>query len=247
MNRDGKAKPPVALVVGAGDALGSAIARRFAREGYNVCVTRRSPEKLQPLVDQIRSSNGLVRAFGSDARKEDQVVELFSTIEAEEGPIEVVVFNVGPNVQFPIRETESKKYFKVWELAAYAGFLVGREAAKVMVPRGRGTILFSGATASIRGASGFAAFSGGKQSLRALAQAMAKELGPQSIHVAHIVIDGSIDTEFIKSMFPERYALKSVDGILNPDHIAENYWHLHNQPRTAWTFEMDVRPYMEAW
>lgn len=247
MIRGDKAKPPVALIIGAGDALGSAVARRFAREGYNVCVTRRSPEKLQPLVDQIRSSNGLVRAFGSDARKEDQVAELFSTIEAEEGPIEVVVFNVGPNVQFPIRETESKKYFKVWELAAYAGFLVGREAAKVMVPRGRGTILFSGATASIRGASGFAAFSGGKQSLRALAQAMAKELGPQSIHVAHIVIDGSIDTEFIKSMFPERYALKSVDGILNPDHIAENYWHLHNQPRTAWTFEMDVRPYMEAW
>lgn len=247
MIRGDKAKPPVALIVGAGDALGSAVARRFAREGYNVCVTRRSPEKLQPLVDQIRSSNGLVRAFGSDARKEDQVVELFSTIEAEEGPIEVVVFNVGPNVQFPIRETESKKYFKVWELAAYAGFLVGREAAKVMVPRGRGTILFSGATASIRGTSGFAAFSGGKQGLRALAQAMAKELGPQSIHVAHIVIDGSIDTEFIKMMFPERYALKSVDGILNPDHIAENYWHLHNQPRTAWTFEMDVRPYMEAW
>lgn len=238
---------PVALVVGAGDALGSSVARRFAKEGYNVCVTRRTADKLEPLVQQIRASGGRVRAFGSDARNEEQVVNLFSTIEREEGPIEVVVFNVGPNVEWSIRETDAKKYFKVWELACYAGFLVGREAAKVMVPRKRGTILFSGATASLRGKEGYAAFSGGKQGLRALAQSMAKELGPQSIHVAHIVIDGSIDTEFIKKLFPERYALKEQDGILNPDHIADNYWHVHKQPRTAWTFEMDLRPYMEAW
>lgn len=238
---------PVALVVGAGDALGSAVARRFSREGYNVCVARRSQEKLEPLVQQIRSSGGKARAFGMDARKEEQVVDLFDTIEREEGPIEAVVFNIGPNIQFDILATESRKYFKLWELACFAGFLVGREAARVMVPRERGSILFSGATASIRGNRGFAAFSGAKHGLRALAQSMAKELGPKSIHVAHIVIDGSIDTEFIKKLFPERYALKSVDGILNPDHIADNYWHVHKQPRTAWTFEMDLRPYMEAW
>lgn len=238
---------PVALVVGAGDALGSAIARRFAKEDYNVCVARRSPEKLEPLIEELRALGATARAFGSDARKEDQVIDLFTTIEREEGPLEVVVFNVGPNVEFAIRETDARKYFKVWELACFAGFLVGREAAKVMVPRGRGTILFSGATASVRGKSGFAAFSGGKHGLRALAQSMAKEVGPQGVHVAHVVIDGSIDTEFIKKLFPERYALKSVGGILNPDDIAENYWHLHKQPRTAWTFEMDVRPYMEAW
>jgi NAD(P)-dependent dehydrogenase (short-subunit alcohol dehydrogenase family) len=241
------AKKPVAVVVGAGDALGSAVARRFAREGYNVCAARRSAEKLNSLVEEIRSGGGAIRPFGTDARKEDQVADLFATIEHEEGEIEVVVFNVGPNVQFDIRSTEAKKYFKVWEIACYAGFLVGREAAKIMTPRGRGTILFSGATASWRGNSGFSAFAGGKHGLRALAESMAKELGPQGIHVAHIVIDGSIDTEFIKRLFPDRYALKAADGILNPDHIAENYWHIHKQPRTAWTFEMDLRPYMEKW
>ena len=240
-------RPPVAVIVGAGDALGSAVARRFAREGYNVCVARRSMDKLQPLVAEIRALNGAVRPFGMDARKEEQVVDFFATVEREEGEIDLVVFNVGPNVQFDIRSTEARKYFKVWELACYAGFLVGREAARIMTPRGRGSILFSGATASWRGNSGFSAFSGGKQGLRALAESMAKELGPQGVHVAHIVIDGSIDTEFIKRLFPERYALKSLDGILNPDHIAENYWHIHKQPRTAWTFEMDLRPYMEKW
>jgi NAD(P)-dependent dehydrogenase (short-subunit alcohol dehydrogenase family) len=240
-------KPPVALIIGAGDALGSAVARRFAREGYNVCVARRSMEKLETLVKEIRAKKGAIRPFGMDARKEEQVAELFATIEREEGAIDAVVFNIGPNVQFDIRSTEAKKYFKVWELACYAGFLVGREAARVMTPRGRGSILFSGATASWRGNSGFSAFAGGKHGLRALAESMAKELGPQGIHIAHIVIDGSIDTEFIQRLFPERYALKSVDGILNPDHIAENYWHIHKQPRTAWTFEMDLRPYMEKW
>jgi len=238
---------PVALIVGAGDALGSAVARRFARENYNVCVARRSTDKLEPLVEEIRAKGGEIRPFGMDARKEEKIADLFAKIEKEEGEIEAVIFNIGPNVQFDIRTTEAKKYFKVWELACYAGFLVGREAARIMTPRGRGSILFSGATASWRGNSGYAAFAGGKHGLRALAESMAKELGPQGIHVAHIVIDGSIDTEFIKRLFPERYALKAVDGILNPDHIAENYWHLHRQPRTAWTFEMDLRPYMEKW
>jgi NAD(P)-dependent dehydrogenase (short-subunit alcohol dehydrogenase family) len=132
-------------------------------------------------------------------------------------------------------------------MACFAGFLTGREAARAMLTRGRGTILFTGATASMRGGKGFAAFSGAKHGLRALAQSMARELGPKNIHVAHIVIDGAIDTEFVRERFPERYALKEADGILNPEHIAENYWLLHRQPRTAWTFEMDLRPYMEVW
>lgn len=238
---------PVALIVGAGDALGGAIARRFAREGYAACVARRSVEKLRPLVDAIAAVGGRAVAFGVDARKEDQVVAMIERIEREIGPIEVVVFNIGANVRFPITETTTQKYFKVWEMACLAGFVTGREAAKVMVPRGRGTILFTGATASIRGASGFAAFAGAKHGLRALAQSMARELGPKNIHVAHIVIDGAIDTEFIRTLLPDRYALKEVDGILNPEHVAENYWFLHKQPRTAWTFEMDLRPYMEPW
>src|SRR6476659_4367544 len=229
-----------ALVIGAGDATGGAIARRFAREGFTACVTRRNADKLVPLVARIESEGGKGRAFGSDARKEEEMVALIDTIEREVGPIEVAVFNIGANVRFPIRETTARVYFKVWEMACFAGFLMGREAAKVMVPRGRGTILFTGATASMRGSSGFAAFSGAKHGLRALAQSMARELGPQGIHVAHTVIDGAIDTRFIAENFPERYALKDAGGILSPEAIAANYWHLHQQEKSAWTHELDL-------
>jgi len=234
-----------ALVIGAGDATGGAIARRFAREGFTACVTRRNADKLAPLVARIESEGGKARAVGSDARKEEEMVALVETIEREVGPIEVAVFNIGANVRFPIRDTTARVYFKVWEMACFAGFLMGREVAKVMVPRGRGTILFTGATASVRGSSGFAAFSGAKHGLRALAQSMARELGPQGIHVAHTVIDGAIDTEFIRSTFPERYALKERDGILNPEAISEAYWQLHLQHRSAWTHELDLRPWAE--
>jgi NAD(P)-dependent dehydrogenase (short-subunit alcohol dehydrogenase family) len=237
----------VALVIGAGDATGGAIARRFAREGFTACVTRRNADKLAPLVARIESEGGKARAFGSDARREEQMAALVDTIEREVGAIEVAAFNIGANVRFPIRETTARVYFKVWELACFAGFLMGREVAKVMVPRGRGTILFTGATASVRGSAGFAAFSGAKHALRALAQSMARELGPQGVHVAHVVIDGAIDTEFIRSNFPERAALKDRDGILSPEAIAEAYWQLHSQHRTAWTHEMDLRPWMETW
>lgn len=237
----------VALVIGAGDATGGAIARRFAREGYVAAIVRRNAEKLEPLVKQIESEGGTVRAFGVDARKEDQMVSLVETIERESGTLEVAVFNIGANVRFGIRETTARVYFKVWEMACFGGFLMGREAAKAMVPRGRGTILFTGATASVRGRDGYAAFSGAKHALRALAQSMARELGPQGIHVAHTVIDGAIDTDFIRSNFPERYKLKESDGILNPDHIAEHYWLLHRQPRDTWTHELDLRPWSESW
>jgi len=234
-------------VIGAGDATGGAIARRFAREGFTACVTRRNADKLAPLVQRIESEGGRARAFGSDARKEEQMVALVETIEREVGAIEVAAFNIGANVRFPIRETTSRVYFKVWEMACFGGFLMGREVAKAMVPRGRGTILFTGATASVRGSAGFAAFSGAKHALRALAQSMARELGPQGIHVAHVIIDGAIDTEFIRTNFPQRAALKDQDGILSPDAIAEAYWQLHIQSRSAWTHEMDLRPWMETW
>jgi len=236
-----------ALVIGAGDATGGAIARRFAREGFTACVTRRNADKLAPLVARIEAEGGKARAFGSDARKEEAMAALVDTIEREVGPIEVAAFNIGANVRFPIRETTSRVYFKVWEMACFAGFLMGREVAKAMVPRGRGTILFTGATASVRGCAGYSAFSGAKHALRALAQSMARELAPQGIHVAHVVIDGAIDTEFIRTNFPARAALKDQDGILNPEAIAEVYWQLHRQPRSAWTHEMDLRPWMETW
>ncbi|MCK7545512.1 SDR family oxidoreductase [Marinobacter bryozoorum] len=236
----------VAVVIGAGDATGGAIARRFAREGYTVCVTRRTAEALAPLTEAITADGGASHAFGCDARDEDAMTRLFDHIEQDVGPVAVVVFNIGANVRFPITETTARVYRKVWEMAAFSGFLTGREAARVMLPRQRGTIIFTGATASLRGASGFSAFAGAKFALRALAQSMARELGPQGIHVAHSIIDGAIDTDFIRSNFPDRYALKDQDGILNPDHIAQQYVQLHNQPRDAWTHELDLRPWMET-
>ena len=237
----------VCCVIGAGDATGSAVARRFAQEGYVVCAARRTEAALKPLVDHITFEGGRALAFSLDARREDQVIHFFQHIEAEVGPIEVLVFNVGGNVRFPILETTAQKYFKVWEMCAMAGFLAGREAARVMLPRGRGTLLFTGATASLRGGASFAAFAGGKAALRALAQSMAREFGPQGLHVAHVVIDGLIDTAYSRQHFPQRVAEAGSDGILNPDHIAEAYWWLHSQPRDAWTFELDLRPSVERW
>ena len=236
---------PVVVLMGAGNATGSAVARRFTREGYTACVSRRNEEKLQPLIQSIEEAGGQARAFGADARKEEQVQAMFRTVEEEIGPIEVCVFNVGGNVKFPLEKTTSRVYYKVWEMGCFAGFLTGREAVRFMKPRGRGTILFTGATASIRGASGFAAFSGAKFGLRSLAQSMAREFGSLGIHVAHVIIDGAIDTEWIEELFPETYAKKKDDGILKPEEIAEVYWQLHLQKRSAWTQEMDLRPWTE--
>lgn len=240
-------EPGVCCVIGAGDATGSAVARRFAKEGYTVCVARRTEAALKPLVEQITAQGGRALDFGLDARREDEVVKFLQHIEAEVGAIKVVVFNVGGNVRFPVLETTAQKYFKVWEMCALAGFLVGREAARVMLPRGRGTILFTGATASLRGAAGFAAFAGGKAALRALAQSMAREFGPQGLHVAHVIIDGLIDTAFTRAYFAQRVTQFGPEGILNPEHIAQAYWYLHQQPRDAWTFELDLRPSVENW
>jgi NAD(P)-dependent dehydrogenase (short-subunit alcohol dehydrogenase family) len=235
------------LVVGAGDALGGSIAKRFAREGYAAVIVRRHAEQLEPLAAAIREAGGEAHPFGVDARQEDQMVALFDRIEAEIAPLEACVFNIGANVRFPIAETTSRVFLKVWEMACFSGFLTGREAARRMTPRGRGTILFTGATASVRGREGFAAFASAKHGLRALAQSMARELGPKGVHVAHTIIDGAIDTAWIAENFPERHALKAQDGILNPEHIADAYWALHTQPRDAWTHELDLRPWMETW
>ena len=237
----------VALVIGAGDATGGAIARRFAAAGLTACVVRRHGDKLEPLVRQIRDLGGRAVPFGADARKEDVMVDLVARIEADHGPIQVAVHNIGANVRFEIADTTARVYFKVWEMACFSGFLMGREVARAMAPRGQGTILFTGATASVRGGAGYAAFAGAKHGLRALAQSMARELGPRGIHVAHVVIDGAIDTAWIAENFPERHQLKDRDGILDPDEIAENYWLLHRQPRSAWSHELDLRPWLETW
>ena len=234
------------LVIGAGDATGGAIAKRFAAEGYVTVPVRRKLEHLDELAAEITDSGGEVVPIGCDARDEEQMVALFNRIEKEIAPLEVVVFNIGANVRFPFAEIEVRKFRKIWELACFAGFLTCREAARHMVPRGKGTVLVTGASASLKGYSEGAAFASAKFALRGMTQGMARELSPKGIHVAHIVIDGAIDTEFIREFWPKAYEKKDQDGILNPDHIAENYWHIHCQPRDAWTHELDIRPWMES-
>lgn len=237
------------LVVGVGEGVGGAIAKAFADEGYAVCMTRRARnlDQLDSLADEIRAAGGAAHAFGVDAREEDEVIALFDRIEAEVGPLEVVVFNIGANVRFGIVETTSRVFTKVWEMACFAGFLAGREAVRVMGPRGRGTILFTGATASIRGRDGFAAFAAAKAGLRALAQSMSRELGPRGIHVAHVVVDGAIDGNFTRANRTDVEGLLEADAILKPEQIAANYVWLHNQQRSAWTHELDLRPWSESW
>jgi NAD(P)-dependent dehydrogenase (short-subunit alcohol dehydrogenase family) len=239
----------VCLVVGVGDGLGSAIARAFAAEGYPVCLTRRARHlaDLEKTAESIRAEGRTAHAFGVDAREEDEVVKLFETIERDIGPLEVVVFNIGANVRFGIVETTARVFTKVWEMACFAGFLAGREAAKHMLPRGRGSILFTGATASTRGREGFAAFAAAKAGLRAIAQSMARELGPQGIHVAHIVIDGGIDGVFIRQNRQNVDELLARDEILHPEDIAQAFVDVHRQRRSAWTHELDLRPWKESW
>lgn len=240
----------VALLVGAGDAIGAAVARRFAREGYVACIARRDPAKSGPLVAELRGDGQQAHAFSVDARNEADVIELFRRIETDIGPIEVCLFNAGSNVRRSLLETDSRLFAKAWELACYAGFLVGREAAKVMTARGRGTILFTGATASVRGSSGFAAFAAAKFGLRALAQAMARELGPRNIHVVHLLIDAGIDSPAIHA----RRAAAGIDvATLPPDSltrtysVADAYWFVHAKSRDGWTHELDLRPGVEKW
>jgi len=245
----GESSERACLVIGAGDDTGGEIARAFAREGYEACLVRRPRhgDALRRLADSIAADGGSAHALPTDARDEEAMVALFAKIEKEIAPIEVAVFNIGANVHFPVGETTGRVYRKVWEMAAFSGFLMGREAARAMTPRRRGTILFTGATASLRGGVGYSAFAGAKFALRALAQSLARELGPQNIHVAHIVIDGAIDSTFIRENMCGVDAKRDEDAILSPHAIAANYVMLHNQPRSAWTHELDLRPWRENW
>ena len=238
----------VCLIVGAGDYIGAAIARRFAAGGYTVCLGRCNGDKNAALVEEIQAAGGRAHSISVDAREEQQVIDCLSNIERDIGPLELVIFNVGGNVHFPLVETSERVFRKVWMMACLGGFLTGREAAKHMLPRARGSIFFTGATASLRGGSGFAAFASAKFGLRALAQSMARELGPQGIHVAHLVIDAGVDTEFVR----ERLAAKGIDHselaentLMNPDSVAKAYWQLHQQSPDAWTHELDLRPFGE--
>lgn len=240
-----------AAIIGAGDYIGSAICERFAAEGYTVFAGRRTAEKLAPLKARIEAAGGSCVARGLDARKEDDVVAFLNEADAH-APLEVCIFNPGANVYFPILETTERVFRKVWEMACYGGFLTGREAARLMAPRGNGSIFFTGATASLRGGVGYAAFSSAKAGLRNVAQSMARELGPKGIHVAHLIIDAGVDTAFVRERIKaargeDALANLARDQLMNPRSIADAYWALHTQTRDAWTFEMDLRPYGETW
>ncbi|WP_428395334.1 SDR family NAD(P)-dependent oxidoreductase [Lichenicoccus sp.] len=240
-----------AAIIGAGDFIGAAIARRFAAEGYTVFIGRRHGEKLEPLRREIEAAGGRVVASSLDARDEAQVVAFVEAAEAH-APLEVCVFNVGANVAFPLVETTSRVFRKVWEMACFAGFLAGREAARHMLPRGHGSIFFTGATAGLRGGIGYAAFASAKFGLRAVAQSAARELGPRGIHVAHLVIDAGVDTSWVRERLRERGGDEAIDAIqpgqlMRPQAVADAYWALHQQPVDAWTFEQEIRPFRESW
>ena len=236
---------PVAVIAGVGEGLGFALGKRFARAGYKVALAARSAERIRRLAGEIVQSGAQAFAAPADLREEQEVKALFDALESEHGPVEVAVFNAGANFRAPIRDTPADMFEKIWRLGCYAGFLFGREAAQRMVPRAKGTILFTGATASMRGASHFAAFAAAKNGLRAVAQSMARELGPQGIHVAHVVIDGMIDTAAVRARFPERVKDLGPDAMLGTDALAELFYQIHAQPRSAWTFEADARPWAE--
>src|SRR5262252_5127878 len=231
-----------AAVIGAGDFIGGAIAKKFASEGFTVFAGRRKGEKLAPFVAEIEAAGG--RAIGSslDARKEEEITAFLRDADRTT-PLEVCIFNIGANVNFPLLETTERVFRKVWEMGCYSGFLTAREAARHMLPRGRGAIFFTGATASLRGSAGFAAFASAKFGLRAVAQSAARELGPKNIHVAHLIIDAGVDTAWVRERIrmqrgEEVLANLPPDQLMKPESVAEAYWQLYQQPRDAWTFEL---------
>ena len=236
-------------MIGAGDYIGSEIAKKFANEGFTIFAGRRDGAKLEPLIKVIKAAGGEIHGRSLDARKEDEVVSFLSDAD-KHAPLEVCIFNIGANVNFPILDTTERVFRKVWEMACYSGFLAGREAARLMLPRGKGNIFFTGATASLRGGSGFAAFASAKFGLRAVAQATARELGPKNIHVAHLIIDSGVDTAWVRERREQLWgkeALDNPDLLMPPSSVAESYWQLYQQPRTAWTFELEIRPFGEKW
>jgi NAD(P)-dependent dehydrogenase (short-subunit alcohol dehydrogenase family) len=240
-----------AAIIGAGDFIGSAIAKKFAGEGFSVFAGRRNGDKLALLVKDIEAQGGQIFARSLDARREDDITAFLQEADRQ-APLEVCIFNVGANVNFPLLDTTERVFRKVWEMACYSGFLAGREAARLMLPRGRGAIFFTGATASLRGGAGYAAFAAAKFGLRAVAQSAARELGPRNIHVAHLVIDAGVDTEWVRARIREREGAEALTNLapgrlMRPAAVAEAYWQLYQQPRDAWTFELEIRPFGEKW
>jgi NAD(P)-dependent dehydrogenase (short-subunit alcohol dehydrogenase family) len=236
-----------AIVVGVGSeqGLGAALARRFAAVGHRVIVSGRTEARIARVVRAIGDRGGKAEAFTADATIDSDVVALFDFAQASGHVIDLVVFNAGNNVRHDFRTMPAELFEQTWRVAAFGGFLVGREAARRLAPSGKGTIVFTGATASLRGKPPFTAFASAKAALRSLAQSMAREFGPSGIHVAHVVIDGGIDGEKLNTAVPQLKEKRGADGLLNIDAIADAYWHLHTQHPSAWTHELDLRPFKE--
>jgi NAD(P)-dependent dehydrogenase (short-subunit alcohol dehydrogenase family) len=241
-------KPAAAIVVGVGPraGLGGALCRRFAREGLHVFVAGRTTAQLEAVAADIRQGGGVATPVATDTTREADVLRLFEAVQESGMPLELVAYNAGNNRWSPLLDMSAQMFEDLWRVCCLGGFLVGREAARCMVPHGRGSILFTGATASVRGRPPFAAFASAKAALRSLAQAMAREFGPQGIHVAHVIIDGAIDGDKINQGLPEYAKSKGADGMLNIDAIAGAFWYLHTQHRSAWTQELDLRPFKET-
>ncbi|MFM5952994.1 MAG: SDR family NAD(P)-dependent oxidoreductase [Novosphingobium sp.] len=231
-------------VIGAGDFIGASIVRKFAAEGFAVHAGRRNGDKLAPLL------GGSITGRSLDARQSEDVDAFLAEAEGQ-APLALVVFNVGANVQFPLAETTDRVFRKVWEMACFAGFAAVREAARIMAPRGTGKIFVTGATAGLRGNPGYAAFAAAKAGLRAMTQAAAREYWPQGLHIAHLVIDSGVDTEWVRARVTERIGAEALaaqpDLLMPPEAVADSYWALYNQPKSAWTFEQEIRPYGETW
>ena len=247
MAKGGHVQKSCAVIVGAGTGTGAEVAKRLAGRGFQVVLARRSADALAPLVAEIEGDGGSALAVGADAADESQIADLFDRAESSFGPPRFVLFNAAGFAMAPITETSSDQFEGMWRASSYGGFVVGREAAKRMVPHGEGTILFTGATAAVKASAKFAAFAAGKHGLRAVAQSMAKELGPKGIHVAHIIVDGIIDVPRVHESMPDLAASKGDDGLIDPRSIASTMLWLHEQPRNAWTFELDLRPFKESW
>jgi|SRR5580692_10776318 NAD(P)-dependent dehydrogenase (short-subunit alcohol dehydrogenase family) len=241
---------PTGVVVGVGAerGLGAALCRRFAAEGYHVLVAGRTPENIAQVARTIREAGGSAEPVAVDATREDDVVRLFDHAISPGGgrePADLVIFNAGNNQRIDFRALTVQQFEDFWRVGCFGGFLVGREAARRLASLGRGTIIFTGASASLRGKPGYAQFAAAKAGLRMVAQSMAREFGPLGLHVAHVVVDGGIDGDRLRKAVPTLIKERGEDGLLGIDAIAETYWHIHRQPRSAWTQETELRPYKE--
>ncbi len=239
-------KSVVVLGVGASNGIGGALARRFAKEGLRVIVSGRTPEKIEAVTQEIKAAGGLAEAVPADVTSADEQDALFDLVKSR-GEVAAVLYNAGNNGIIPFEQLDAETYEAFWRVGNFGAFLTAKRAIPILKAQGEGSLFFTGASGSLRGKPGFVQFASMKAGLRMLAQSLAREFGPQGVHVAHFLIDGIVDGEFVRTRFGEYLDNLGEEGALSPDAIAETYWHVHSQHRSAWTHEMDLRPFKESW